>query len=196
MLSVNPAREAIALSALLLNEAVAAEQFKLAGEVQARQRRIISVLESLLAMLQQTESATRPTTRDGGDLPQKKEELAALNESLKEFIKQEQRILGSTSHLAKKPVDNWDDADKKLLDDLKQAQEKMDAFMQEKIADFSKNAEQDMSNAALLKELMEVYTRSDDGQGCPEQEGKRVAVSLEESGLELAKEIRRTWRNG
>lgn len=189
MLSVNPAKEAIALSAALLNEAVATEQFKLAGEVQARQRRIISVLESLLAMLQHTQAATRPTTREGGDLPQKKEELTKLNEALKEFIKQEQRILDQTSHLAKKPVDNWDDADKKLLDDLKQAPEKMDAFMQEKIADFSKNAEQDMSNAALLKELMEVYTEVTMAKDALNKKATEVAVALEESGLELAKEI-------
>ena len=32
------------------------------------------------------------------------------------------------------------------------AQEKLDAFMQEKLADFSKLAEQDMSNSSLLKD--------------------------------------------
>jgi hypothetical protein len=73
-------------------------------------------------------------------------------------MKEEQRILDQTAQLAKKPVDKYDDADKKLLEDLLMAQEKMDAFIQAKVNDVSKLAEQDMSNAALLKELMEVYS--------------------------------------
>ena len=190
MLAVNPAKEAIELSAAVQAEPVQKQQFTLASDLQSRQRRIISTLESLLALLNITpDPTTQPTTREGGDLANKKETFEKLNEALKEFMKEEQRILDQTAALAKKPVDNFTDADKKLLEDLALAQEKMEAFMQEKINDFSKNAEQDMSNAALLKEMMEVYSEVTMAKGALKEKATEIAVALEESGLELAKEI-------
>ena len=69
------------------------------------------------------------------------------------------------------------------------AQEKLDAFMQEKVADFSKLAEQDMSNATLLRELMEIYSEVTMAKDALNQKAAEIAVPAEESGLELAKEL-------
>jgi len=191
MLALNPAREAADLSAAITAELVAREQVRLGGELQSRQRRIIHTLQSLLAMLNVSpDPTTMPTTRRGGDLPpDQREAYKKLKEDLDKFIKEEQRILDQSAHLAKKPVDNFDDKDKKLLEELTLAQEKMDAFMQEKVSDFSKLAEQDMANASLLKELMEVFSEVTMAKDALKQKAVEIAVPLEESGLELAKEI-------
>ncbi len=189
MLAYNPAREAVELCASMLTEPVIRQRVKLSGELQSRQRRIISTLESLLALLRAAPDPATQPSQPGGDIPNKAEAYKKLNEALNAFIKEEQRILDQTASLAKKPVDDWDDADKKKLDELKLAQEKLDSFMQEKIADFSKLAEQDMSNASLLKELMEVYSETTMARDALKAKAVETAVTLEDSGLELAKEI-------
>jgi hypothetical protein len=186
----NPAREAVELSAAISTEKVEKESQKLAQSLMGKQRRIISTLESLLAFLNKVpEVAVQPTLKNGGDIPGQKEALEKLNEALKQYIKEEQRILDQTAQLAKKPVDKYDDADKKLLEDLLMAQEKMDAFMQAKVNDVSKLAEQDMSNAALLKQLMEVYSEVTMAKNALKDKATEIAVSAEEMGQELAKEL-------
>jgi len=150
----------------------------------------MQTLESLLAMLRaQAEPTTRVAGKEGGDLSSKADEFKKLDEALKEFVKEEQRILDATTSLAKKPVDSFDEKDKKLLEDLKLAQEKMDAFMQQKVSDFSNVAEQDMANASLLKELLEVYSEVTMAKEALRDKAVEMAISNEEMGLELAKAI-------
>jgi hypothetical protein len=189
VLAYNPAKEAVDLAGAILTEPLPSQQVKLNGDLQSKQRRIVSTLESLLALLNASaEPATQPSQKAGGDLVNKKEEYQKLHDALKEFVKEQQRILDATAPLAKKPVDDWDDKDKKLLDDLKMSQEKLDAFMQEKVNDFSKLAEQDMANASMLKELMEIYSEVTMAKDALKQKAVEIAVSAEEMGLELAKE--------
>lgn len=186
----NPAKEAVDLSAGIPNEPVEKERTRMADNLQARQRRIISTLESLLALLAKgPETQQQQLTKNGGDIPGQKEALEKLKEDLQKFLKEEQRIMDQTAQLAKKPVDDWTEADKKLLEDLLMAQEKMDAFMQEKVNDVSKLAEQDMSNASLLKEMMEVYSEVTMAKDALKEKAAEIAVSAEEMGQELAKEI-------
>lgn len=189
MLVKNPAQEAIDVSTSLATEPAADAQKKLHGELQSRQRVIISTLESLLAMLVKSPELTEQQTKKGGDLPNTGEELAKLKAALEEYMKQQQKILDTTANLAKKPVDSFDEKDKKQLDELAMSQEKLDAFMQQKLSDFSKLAEQDMANASLLKELMEVYSEVTMAKDALKKKEMEIAVSAEEMGLELAKEI-------
>src|SRR5207244_2868477 len=98
-------------------------------------------------------------------------------------------ILDQTAALAKKPVDRFDDNDKKKLDELAMAQEKLDAFMEQKLSDFAKLAEQDMSNGSLLKDLTQAYSEVTMAKDALKQKATEMAIPAEESGLELAKEI-------
>jgi hypothetical protein len=185
----NPAREAIEISTAIQTEPLPAEQLKLNRALQSQQRRIIDTLESLLSRTSARAIAATQPTRPGGDLENEREKLKELDEALKKFIAEEKRILDATATLAKKPVDNYDDNDKKLLEELKLSQDKLDAFMQEKISDFSKLAEQDMANASLLKEMMEVYSEVTMAKNALKNKAAEIAVPLEEMGLELAKEL-------
>ena len=189
MLARNPAQTAIDLATSLPTEPSAEVQLKMHADLQAQQRRIISTLESLLAMLVKSPELADTNSPRGGDLPSQEDALKDLKNSLEEFMKEQRRILDQTTPLAKKPVDNFSDEDKKKLEELAMSQEKLDAFMQEKIADFSKLAEQDMSNASLLKELMEVYSEVTMAKDALKKKETEIAVSAEEMGAELAKEI-------
>lgn len=190
VLAGGPAKEAVDLAAAFPSEPVEKERARIGLDLQTRQRRIIQTLESLLALLNKSpEATTQAAAKASGDLPNKVDALKKLNDDLKEFTKEQQRILDQTAALAKKPVDNYDEKDKKLLEDLLMSQEKLDAFMQQKVSDFSKLAEQDMSNATLLKELMEVYSEVTMAKDALKQKATEIAVAAEENGLELAKEI-------
>jgi hypothetical protein len=190
ILSEGPAQRAIDLAAAYPTELVIQQRTQLNRDLQTQQRRIIQTLESLLALLDAPQPpATQPASKEGGDLPNQADAFKKLDDALKELMKEERRILDQTAALAKKPVDNFDDKDKKLLDDLLMSQEKLDAFMQQTLSDFSKLAEQDMSNASLLKELMEVYSEVTMAKDGLKQKATEIAVPAEEAGLELAKEI-------
>jgi len=188
VLAQNPAADAISLAAAIGAEKDSAEQLRLNDKLQSRQRRIIETLQALLGRLNTASPSTRPT-RPGGDLENEKEKLKELNEALKKYIAEEKRILDAEATLAKKPVDSFDDNDRKLAEELKMAQEKLDAFMQEKISDFSKLAEQDMANSSLLKEMLEVFSEVTMQKGALKEQAKKMDIPLEEMGLELAKEI-------
>ncbi len=190
MMAVNVAKEAVEFAGQLQTEPAAAARVKIDRDLQSRQRRIISTLESLLAMLNNTpEPATQPADKRSGDMPNKKEAMEKLNEALKKYMEEQRKILDQTASLAKRPVDDWTDKDKKLADELAMSQEKLDAFMQEKIADFSKNAEQDMSNASMVKDALAIYSEVTMATDALKKQAVEIAVPAEESGLEGAKEL-------
>ncbi len=190
VLVLNPAKDAVQFAASLCTEMDVKQQATLLPQLHTQQRRIISTLESLLAMLTASpDPALQATTRPGDQLASKSDAFKKLDDQLKEFMKDQQKLLDQTAGLAKKPVDNYDDKDKKLLADLLQAQDKLDAFMKGAVSDFSKNAEQDMANAAMAKEATAIYSEVTMAKDALKQKAAEIAVPMEESGLEGAKEL-------
>lgn len=189
-LAFEEASEAVALAGSVHDEPAPETRKKPHVKLQTTQRHIIDALETLLARLNLGGATTQPSGKEGNDpLLSRADALKKLDEALKEYMKQERKILDQTTSLAKKPVDDWDQADKKLLDDLKMAQEKLDSFMQEKLHDFSKNSEQDMANASLLKQLMEVTSETTMAKDALKQKAAEIAVAAEENGIDNAKEL-------
>ena len=189
VLSLNPAADAVDTAAALAREKAAGRQATLAEQLQTDQRRIASTLESLLTLLDVApEPTSRPTTRPGNQLASR-DQLNKLDEQLKAFMKEQQRLLDQTASLAKRPVDNWDANDRKLAADLQQSQDKLDAFMKSTLSDFSKLAEQDMANASMAKEAQAIYSEVTMAAGALQQQAMEIAVPAEENGLESAKEL-------
>jgi hypothetical protein len=190
MLAVDPAKDAVDLAGSLRTEPMGSARLRIQTELATRQRRIITTLQSLLALLSAApEPTTEPTQRPHEDLLTQADQFKKLDEALKKFMEQQQKILDQTAGLAKKPVDNWDDNDRRKLDDLKMAQEKLDQFMQQKVSDFSKNSDQDMSNSSLLKDLSQIYSETTMAKDALNQKAAEIAVTDEDNGLELAKEL-------
>jgi hypothetical protein len=189
VLSLNPATDAVDTAAALAREKDAARQGALSDQLQTDQRRIAATLESLLALLNPSpEATTQPTTKPGDQLANR-DALNKLDEQLKAFMKEQQRLLDQTAALAKRPVDNWDANDRKLAADLQQSQDKLDAFMKAALSDFSKLAEQDMANASMAKEAQAIYSEVTMAAGALKQQAMEIAVPAEENGLESAKEL-------
>jgi hypothetical protein len=190
MLAVDPAKDAVDLASSLRSEAVGSARLRIQTDLETRQRRIITTLQSLLALLSAApEPTTEPSRHPHEDLLSQADQFKKLDDALKQFMEQQQKILDQTAGLAKKPVDNWDDNDRKKLDDLKMAQEKLDEFMQQKVSDFSKNSDQDMSNSSLLKDLSQIYSETTMAKDALNQKAAEIAVADEDNGLELAKEL-------
>jgi hypothetical protein len=190
VLALNPGKDALEFATALASEKDATQQTHLSTQLQTQQRRIISTLESLLSLLTASpEPATQPTTRPGDQMVSKPDAFQKLDDQLKAFMKEQQKILDQTASLAKKPVDNYDDKDKKLMADLLQAQDKLDAFMKAAVSDFSKNAEQDMANASMAKEAQSIYSEVTMAKDALSQKAAEIAVPAEENGLEGAKEL-------
>jgi hypothetical protein len=185
----SPAAEAIELAKLIPDEPVEAHRGKLHADLQSKQRRIIETLETLLALLARAETPTTQPGKEGGDLASEPDPFKKLLEALKQYEAEQRRILDQTANLAKKPVDDWTNDDRKLLNELKMAQEKLDAFLEQAISDFAKNPEQDFSNPSLMKELLEIYSEVTMAKDALNKQAVEIAVALEESGLELAEEI-------
>lgn len=189
VLARSPAAEAVELAKLIPDEPVESQRGKLHSDLQSKQRRIIETLETLLALLSRGETPTTQPGKPGGDLASEPDPFQKLLDALKQYEAEQRRILDQTANLAKKPVDDWTTEDRKLLDQLRMAQEKLDAFLEQAISDFAKNPEQDFSNPTLVKELLEIYSEVTMARDALNKQAVEVAVALEESGLELADEI-------
>jgi hypothetical protein len=190
VLAVNDATEAVDLPAQIIAEPQASAQLSEGLTLKVKQESIIETLTALLARLSSPDQpATQPNGLTSPPMPARADAFKKLDEALKQYEKEQQRILDQTAPLAKKPVDDYDQNDKKKLEDLKMAQDKLDAFMQQALADFSKNAEQDMSNPSLLKDLLSIYTEVTMAKDALAQNSTVTAVPLEEMGLESAKEL-------
>ncbi len=189
MLAANPASEAIDISASILTEPVAQQQLRLNVSLKTRQRVIISTLESLLATLNPAKDPTTKPSAGNDPLLSKADAYKKLDEAIKQYSKMQQRILDQTASLAKKPVDNYSEDDQKLLAELQMAQEKLDAFLQQAINDFSKNAQQDVSNSDLIKDLVQIESEVTMAKGALQSKAVEIAVPDEANGLEQAKEL-------
>lgn len=188
-LAAGPAREANDLSAGIAAEPLPNQQARLNLQLQSRQKVIISTLESLISMIKSATDAIDNPSLAGNDLNNPADALKKLQQALAEYMKEQQRIIDQSASLAKKPVDQWDDNDRKLAAELTMAQEKLDAFMQDLISDYSKLGEQDLANSSLLKDLMSIYSETTMAADALNKQNVEMAVSLEEAGLELAEEL-------
>jgi hypothetical protein len=185
MLSFNETKDAMDLAASLQTEPALRQRIKLDSKLQGRQKEIINLLQTLLQI---SEPTTQPS-HSGADLLSAAEQFKKLDEALKKYMQEQQKLLTQTAALAKKPVDNWDDNDKKKLEDLKQSQDKLDQFMQQQIKDFSKLLDQDMANSSMLQQLMEVYSEVTMAKDALKQKAAEMAVAAEDNGIGKASEI-------
>ena len=189
LLAKGPAHEAIDLTQSMATEPLAAQLQKISFDLQSRQHRIVFTLQSLLSVVNGTPDLTAEKSGKGGDLPMNKDALQQLKDALDAYQKQQQKLIDQTAALPKTPVDDFSDKDKQALKDLQLAQDKLSGFMEQKLADYSKLAEQDMSNGSLVKELTELYSEVTMIKDGLTQKPVEMAIPLEEAGLESAKEL-------
>ncbi|MCK5114577.1 MAG: hypothetical protein KAR11_07435 [Phycisphaerae bacterium] len=159
----------------------------------ATQNSIINALQDMLAIMP-TLVAKKPdalNSQDAADLSpdamQAKRE--ALKNDLAKFIDEHQRIIEAAKRLNKKSLDDFTDADKKLLHELASLEDKWEKFLNEKFADFAKLAEQDFANPSLLKELLSIKTDVTMAKDALAKQSVEIATACENNGVENAKTL-------
>jgi hypothetical protein len=112
-----------------------------------------------------------------------------LLRGLKAFDEEERRVLALTQDLRDVAPEDLTDAQKKEFAELRATEARWAKYVEEKARDLSKVPPQDFSNASLAKDLAAMRSdlvKAGDALG---RKAAEIAVPLEESGLELAKEI-------
>lgn len=152
------------------------------------QDRIINDLQTMLSLLPTLapRPATQQATESSEDATARKQRRENLTAKLKELIKDQTRAIDATSHLAKIPLDELSPDDHKTLEDLRAMQDQWEKFLAEQFTDFSKLAEQDFANPALLKELLSVKAEITMARDALHKKALEIATAAESNGLENA----------
>ena len=162
------------------------------ADLKATQDRIIEVLRGLLDAVRQAEAKALAEIqqRPGGDLPADVEKkLKAARDKLAEFVAEQKKVIEASENLAKKPVEDFTEEDKALLEKLTATESDWSRFMKELNTDLSKLPEQDFSNPSMLEELIGIETELKMAEDALTKKTVDIAVPLEQLGAEMAEEI-------
>ncbi len=158
----------------------------------ALQDKIIATLKKVLDILPMIEKeALGEKPGDAStEMPQdSKKAWKDLADKLKDFIDEQKKVIADSQDLAKKPVDDFTEADKDKLKELAAVEDEWSKYMKEAYKDLSKLPNQDFSNPSLLKELLAVQEDVQKAADALTRKAVELSVPLEQSGVENAKEM-------
>ncbi|MDP6544549.1 MAG: hypothetical protein QGH60_11195 [Phycisphaerae bacterium] len=157
-LFTNEAKTAIDQARILVTLGAMSRRNEACNKLAVSQHKIIEALQSMLAIMPElVGKKDKKTATAAGDLPPDVQaKLAALKTKLEQFAEGQKKVIEAAERLTKTPVDTFQEEEEKILSDLKAAEDNWEKFINEAMADFSKLAEQDFSNPAMLKELLSV----------------------------------------
>lgn len=190
MLAAEAGQESIDLANLAVGEPSPAGRERLRGALLSQQRRVIAALESLVELVERPmPAATQPAssdTRPAGVAPGLAAEQKMIDAALQDYIQRQQKIIEQSAAIVKKPIRDFDDADRKLLQELTTAQENLDAFMQQKAIDLSKLVDQGAASTDLLKDVMEIRAEVTMASGALKESAFEIFVPASEFAVALA----------
>jgi hypothetical protein len=190
-LSANEAKAAIDQAQVLTDLGALSERFGACHKLAATQDSIINALQSMLAIMPELagrEGQARAT--EGTDMPPEvAEKIRRLKTKLEQFIDAQKKVIQASGRLVKTPVDSFQDADEKLLKELRLTQDKWEKFIDEAFTDFSKLAQQDFSNGVLLKELLSVKCDVTMAKDALSKKAVEIATSAEDNAVENARTL-------
>jgi hypothetical protein len=195
VLASNEEASAIAKAKALSDLDAAAAAPAIEGRVKglaADQDAIIAALRRMLDISGKLADAVKEEQKSlsSADLPPDQlNKLKNLRDKLKEFIDEQKKVIEASKDLAKRPTDDYTEADQKELKKLEAIEDKWDKFMTEQIADFQKVPDLDASNPSLVKELIEVKTDVEMAKDALSKKAMDVVVALEDLGRESAESI-------
>ena len=160
--------------------------------VAVSQDKVIQALRRLLNILPDLVEKAKDELdeEDVEDFPDEEEEATKdLLKNLKEFVRQQKKVVDTTDELAKLPVEDFTPEDEKKLEDVKTIEEKWSQFLKAKISDLSKMQEQDFANTTLLHELIEIHSEVEMAKDALQMKTTEIATALEDNGLMLAEKL-------
>ena len=156
------------------------------------QDRVIEMLERILGIVaQMKKQAAEPYKEEkSSDLSDiEKEKYRELSDKLKEFLKDQKKVIDGTTTLAKTAVEDFTPEQEQQLKQLEATEDNWSRFLKDTVSDLSKMAEQDMSNPALLNEIVEIYTEMEKAKDALTMKTLELAVPVEESAAEKAETL-------
>jgi hypothetical protein len=162
------------------------------NDLSTQQRLIVAGLKSILAVLPKTAEEIKDEVdpKWGGDLPNDvKDKLENLKDKMKEFADEQRKVVKANEDLAKTPVEDLTEEQKKELEKLKAIEDKWEKFLKEAYTDLSKIPKQDFSDPRLLQELVQTYEEVEMAKDCLSKKAQEIACALEECGAENAESI-------
>lgn len=163
-----------------------------ATAVGAIQERILEKLRKLLDVARKAHAETlgEAEKRMVGDLPpEKQKKFEELKAKLDEFLKKQKKVIEATTDLAKKPVEDFTEADEEALKGMAASMDDWNKFMKDFQSDLSKLPDQDFANASIAKELVEIQTELKMAEDALLKKSADIAVPLEQLGYEKAAEL-------
>jgi len=190
-LSANEAKAAIDQAQVLAGLGALSERFGACHKLAATQDSIINALQSMLAIMPELAGREgQAGAGEGTDMPPEvAEKIHRLKTKLEQFIDAQKKIIQASRRLVKTPVDSFQDADEKLLKELRLIQDKWEKFIDEAFTDFSKLAQQDFSNGELLKELLSVKCDVTMAKDALSKKAVEIATSAEDNAVENARTL-------
>jgi len=160
--------------------------------VGASQDKIIESLRRLLNILPDLVEDAKDDLdeEDVEDFPEEEEEeMKDLLKNLREFMRQQKKVVETTDELAKLPMEDFTPEEEKKLEEVKAIEEKWSQFLRAQISDLSKMQEQDFANATMLHELIEIHSEVEMASDALQKKATEIATALEDNGLMLAEKL-------
>lgn len=183
MLATYPAQSAMELALSLPNEPSAQAKERMFQNLQIQQKCIISTLESLVETLVKSESASDPAS------PATTQPSRQLISTLDAFIQQQINVLDQTLSLARKPIEEFTETDRRHLDNLILIQDQLTASLSKEISRQIEQVTQGLSSQTLLLSLLEIHCEIMLARDTLKSKELEVAIASQQIGLQLAREI-------
>ena len=148
-------------------------------------RRLLNILPDLAE-----DAKDELDEEDADDFPEEEEEkMKDLLKNLKEFVRQQKKVVDTTDELAKLPMEDFTPEEEKKLEGVKAIEEKWSQFLKAQISDLSKMQEQDFANTTMLHELIEIHSEVEMAKDALQKKATEIATALEDNGLMLAEKL-------
>jgi len=162
------------------------------GRLTKNQDTIIQILEAILKYMPKLkEKILNPQEEeDAFDLPNDvMDELSNLEKDLQKFLDTQKKVIEASKDLLKLPVDDWTEEDEKKLEELRVKEDDLAKLLKEDYSDFSRIPEQDFSDPAMLRELIELISEIEKASDALTRRNIELAVPHEQLGAELAESL-------
>ncbi len=161
--------------------------------LETHQAQILSRLIGLLGQIADARATPLNPVADGKNpnQPPATSEAKARQwlDDMKNFIADQERILEKSRTLADKGPEDLTQTNQETVGELSREEDKWAKFFEEKLTDFSKLPQQDFADATLAHDANSVFQEVQEAADALTQKHVELAVPLEQSGLENAKEF-------
>jgi hypothetical protein len=153
------------------------------------ERKLVALLKGVEAFQRSMLKGDPQAELDRRRILNRAEVARNMQDALGKFVEEQRKIIRETRELAKKPVEDFTEADDRKAAELAQAQDRLAKIIKDLMDDLSRLPEQDMSDASVAEELVEIYVEVEKARDALTRKTIELAVPYEQAGVELAEQL-------